>query len=132
MHPYGRGDSHTLCQLQNVTHSDCVSHVTRLSCLRAPTTLAQAVRLLTCSGGTRVECRHAETNLIGFLVGFSPYRNIGTGYGLEEREAGVRVPVGSRIFISPYPPDRLWAHQASYPMRNGGYFPGSKAAGASS
>jgi hypothetical protein len=29
-------------------------------------------------------------------------------YGLDDRGAGVRVPVGSRIFIAPYIPDRLW------------------------
>jgi hypothetical protein len=34
---------------------------------------------------------------------------IATGYGLDERGgAGVRVPVGSKIFTSPYRPDRLW------------------------
>jgi hypothetical protein len=33
---------------------------------------------------------------------------IATGYGLDEREVGVRVPVRSRIVISPYRPDRLW------------------------
>jgi hypothetical protein len=31
-----------------------------------------------------------------------------TGYGLDDREVGVRVPVGSRIFSSPSRPDRLW------------------------
>jgi hypothetical protein len=30
-----------------------------------------------------------------------------TGYGLEDRGVRVRVPVGSRTFISPYRPDRL-------------------------
>jgi hypothetical protein len=33
---------------------------------------------------------------------------IATGYGLDDRGVGVRVPVGSGIFISPYRPDRLW------------------------
>jgi hypothetical protein len=33
---------------------------------------------------------------------------IATGYGLDERGVGVRVPVGSRIFSSPRRPDRLW------------------------
>jgi hypothetical protein len=32
---------------------------------------------------------------------------IATGYGLDDLEVGVRVPVRSRIFTSPYP-DRLW------------------------
>jgi hypothetical protein len=33
---------------------------------------------------------------------------IATGYGLGDREVGVRVPVGSRIFSSVRRPDRLW------------------------
>jgi hypothetical protein len=33
---------------------------------------------------------------------------ITTGYGLDDRGAGVRVPVGSRIFSSPRLPDLLW------------------------
>jgi hypothetical protein len=33
---------------------------------------------------------------------------IETGYGLDDRGVGVRVPVGARIFISPCRPDRLW------------------------
>jgi hypothetical protein len=31
-----------------------------------------------------------------------------SGYRLDDRGAGVRVPVVSRIFTSPYRPDRLW------------------------
>jgi hypothetical protein len=31
-----------------------------------------------------------------------------TGYGLDDREVGVRVPVKSRICSSPRRPDRLW------------------------
>jgi hypothetical protein len=33
---------------------------------------------------------------------------IATGYGLDDRGVGFRVPVGSRIFSSPNSPDRLW------------------------
>jgi hypothetical protein len=33
---------------------------------------------------------------------------IATGYGLDDRGVGVRVPVGSRISSSPCRPDRLW------------------------
>jgi hypothetical protein len=33
---------------------------------------------------------------------------IATGYGLDDREVGVRVPVGSRIFFFPRLSDRLW------------------------
>jgi hypothetical protein len=32
--------------------------------------------------------------------------NIATGYALDDRLVGVRVPVGSRIFTSPCSPDR--------------------------
>jgi hypothetical protein len=53
---------------------------------------------------------------------------ITTGYRLDDRGVGVRVPVGSRIFSSPCRPDRSGAHLASYPMGTGGSFPGGKAA----
>jgi hypothetical protein len=33
---------------------------------------------------------------------------ITTGYGLDDRGVGVRVPVGSRIFYSSCVPDRFW------------------------
>jgi hypothetical protein len=33
---------------------------------------------------------------------------IATGYGLDDRRVGVRVPEGSRIFCSPRRPDGLW------------------------
>jgi hypothetical protein len=33
---------------------------------------------------------------------------IATGYGMDDGEVGVRVPVGSRVFSSPRRPDRLW------------------------
>jgi hypothetical protein len=33
---------------------------------------------------------------------------IATGYGLDDRGVGVRVPLGSRIFSAPCRPDRLW------------------------
>jgi hypothetical protein len=32
---------------------------------------------------------------------------LATGYGLDDRGVGVRVPLGSRIFSSPRRPDRL-------------------------
>jgi hypothetical protein len=40
----------------------------------------------------------------------SRYSSVGiaTGYGLNDRGVGVRVPVGSRIFSPPCRPDRLW------------------------
>jgi hypothetical protein len=55
---------------------------------------------------------------------------ITTGYGLEDRGTGVRVPVGSRIFSSPRHPDRLWGPPSLLSNGYGGSFPGGKAAGA--
>jgi hypothetical protein len=50
-----------------------------------------------------------------------------TGYGLDDRGVGVRVPVGSRIFSSPRRPDRLWSSPS---LLSSGY--GGKLAGARS
>jgi hypothetical protein len=33
---------------------------------------------------------------------------IATTYELDDKEVGIPVPVGSRIFSSPIRPDRLW------------------------
>jgi hypothetical protein len=52
-----------------------------------------------------------------------------TGYGLDDRGVGVRVPVGSRIFSSPRGPDRLWGPLTSYPMDTGALSPGVKRQG---
>jgi hypothetical protein len=40
--------------------------------------------------------------------------SITTGYGLDNQGVGVRVPVGARIFTSPYCTDRLWG-PSSFP-----------------
>jgi hypothetical protein len=53
---------------------------------------------------------------------------IATGYGLDDREVG--VPVGSRIFSSPFHPDRSGVHPASYPVDTADSLPGGKSAGA--
>jgi hypothetical protein len=45
---------------------------------------------------------------------------IATGYGLDDRGVGVRVPVGSRIFSSPCSPAGSGAHPASSPKGTGG------------
>jgi hypothetical protein len=42
--------------------------------------------------------------------------SVGTGYVLDDRRFGVRLQRGSRIFTSPYLPDRLWGYPASYSM----------------
>jgi hypothetical protein len=46
--------------------------------------------------------------LLTFLIRRDSTVGIATGYGLDDRGLGVRVPVGSRIFSSPRRPDRLW------------------------
>jgi hypothetical protein len=54
---------------------------------------------------------------------------IATGYGLDDREVGVRVPVGSRIIFSPRRPDRFWGPPSllSIGYRGGGaHSPGAK------
>ena len=47
-----------------------------------------------------------------WLTFYNPSRDsvvgIATGYGMDDRGVGVRVPVESRIFSSPRRPDRLW------------------------
>jgi hypothetical protein len=54
---------------------------------------------------------------------------IATGYRLENRGVGVRVPVGSRIVLH-VAQTGSGAHPASYPMGTRSSFPGGKAAGA--
>jgi hypothetical protein len=55
---------------------------------------------------------------------------IATGYGLDDQGVGVRVPVVSRIFTSPYRPDRLWGSPNLLYNGYRGLFPGGKAVGA--
>jgi hypothetical protein len=53
-----------------------------------------------------------------------------TGYGLDYRGVGVRVPVGARIFSSPRRPDRLWGPPSLLSNRYWQLFPRGKSAGA--
>jgi hypothetical protein len=55
---------------------------------------------------------------------------IATGYGLDDRGVGVRVPVFSRIFSSSRRPDRLWGQPNLLSNGYRRFFLGGKAAGA--
>jgi hypothetical protein len=48
---------------------------------------------------------------------------IATGYVLDDREFGVRLPVGSSIFSSPRGPDRLRGPRSLLSNGYGGLFP---------
>jgi hypothetical protein len=48
---------------------------------------------------------------------------IATGYGLDDRGLGVRVPVGCRISTSPFRLDRLWGPPNLLPSGYWGMFP---------
>jgi hypothetical protein len=56
--------------------------------------------------------------------------SIAPGYGLDDREVGVRVPVGSRIFTSPCRPDRLWGPRNLLYNEYREFYTRGKAAGA--
>jgi hypothetical protein len=58
-------------------------------------------------GSFAVVVRHLFNTAIQRLLGLDSAVGIATGYGLDERGVGVRVPVGSRIFSFPNRPDRL-------------------------
>jgi hypothetical protein len=73
-------------------------------------------------GCTRANLEHYHDMSRDSAVG------IATGYGLDDRGVGVRVPVGSRIFSSPRRPDRIWGPPSllSNRYRGGGLSPGVK------
>jgi hypothetical protein len=55
---------------------------------------------------------------------------IATGYGLDDRGIGVRVPVGQEFSLLQVFKTGSRAHPASYPVGTGSSFPGGKVAGA--
>jgi hypothetical protein len=55
---------------------------------------------------------------------------LASGYGLDDRGVGVRVPTRSRIFTSLYRPDRLWGSTSLLSNKyRGALFPGVKRPG---
>jgi hypothetical protein len=68
--------------------------------------------------------------MIWLFMSWDRADGIATGYGMDDRGVGVRVPVGSRIFSSPRRPDLLLGppNLVSNGYRNS--FPGGKAADA--
>jgi hypothetical protein len=58
------------------------------------------------------------------VTGIKCLVGIATGYGLDDGGAGVRVPVGLRIFFSPLSPDRLWGPPNLLSNGYRGLFPG--------
>jgi hypothetical protein len=54
---------------------------------------------------------------------------VATGYGLDDREVGVPVPVGARSYLLHVVQTDSEDHPASYPMGAGGSFNGRKEAG---
>jgi hypothetical protein len=71
-------------------------------------------------------------NLCSFMPERSLDSSVGivTDYGLDDREVGVRVPEGSKVFSSPNCPDQLWGSPNLISNGYQGLFPGVKAAGA--
>jgi hypothetical protein len=62
-------------------------------------------------GGIRPRLHMGVTNM-NYIILYLRNRNsavvIATGYGLDDRRVGVRIPVESRILSSPRRPDWLW------------------------
>jgi hypothetical protein len=82
---------------------------------------------------TRANTEHATELIV--LIWVQVYNGsrdnsvgIATGYGLDDRGVGFRVPVGARIFSSNCRPHRFWGPPSLLSNGNRGLFPGRKAA----
>jgi hypothetical protein len=74
-------------------------------------TVVQHMHLLKTKGKDLICVSHLlKFNTRNIIPGKSRDSEVGiaTGYGLDDREVGVRVPVGSGVFSSPRCPDWLW------------------------
>jgi hypothetical protein len=78
--------------------------------------------------------KYGRQNLFQLLDGLLESRDsavgIVTGYWMGDQGVGFRVPVGTKIFISPYRPDRFLGLPIHLSNDNMGAFPGCKEAGA--
>jgi hypothetical protein len=71
---------------------------------------------------------HEEGGVVALIFLDEPTRKksrgrsvgIATGNGLNDRVDGVRIPVGSRMFTSPYREDYLWDPPSFYSLGTGG------------
>jgi hypothetical protein len=62
--------------------------------------------IMCCESGTSF--RVTKFGMFGLIKSRSSAVAIATSYGLDDRMVAVRVPLGTRIFTSPYRPHRLW------------------------
>jgi hypothetical protein len=83
-------------------------------------------------GGMRTDMRRRNSRGKSTRAPHFPDSAVGiaTGYGLDDRGVGVRVPVGQEFSLHHVLQTGSGARPASYPMGTGDSFPGGKAAGA--
>jgi hypothetical protein len=75
------------------------------------------IRLISLTYSSHIESQRALDSSVG----------IAAGHGLDDRALGVRVPVGSRIFTSPYRPHRFWGPWVPWVLSPGVKRTGSEA-----
>jgi hypothetical protein len=73
-------------------------------------------------------CNHLHKFTCTIMGSRNSSVGIATGYGLDDREVGIRVPVWSKCSLLRSVQTGSGAHPASYPMGTGGSSPGGKAA----
>jgi hypothetical protein len=109
-------------------HLGCSSAITK-----ELSKLTQVVTIVTCIQkvpglNLRWYTDYHDGNFVMALL--SPEVGIATGYGLDGRGVGFRVPVRTRFFFFHVVQTGSGAHPASYPIGTGGSFHGGEAAGA--